>query len=52
MEMLRERHNDPNWKYTKRDLAALYQHMKSELKRIEDLRAEGKQGRIEFEPWD
>ncbi len=52
IEMLRERRNDNRIKYTKRDKEEIHAHLKSELQRLESLRAEGKEGRLEFEAYD
>ncbi len=51
-EMLKERKNDTRLKYSQAEKESLYRHLKSELKRLESLRAEGKQGRLEFEAYD
>lgn len=36
----------------KADLEALHKHYKAELARLKELRAEGRQGRIDFEAFD
>ena len=50
-DWLRERHNEIK-KYTKAELEEIYQHLKSELERIEKLRFDGEQGYLEIVAYD
>ncbi len=39
-------------RYRKKDYEEMIVHFQAELDRLNSLRADGKQGRIEFEAWD
>jgi len=52
MDMLRERHNDNRIKYSKVDLEDIYKHLKSEYAKMLEVRADGYNGRLEFEAYD
>lgn len=50
VEILREKAHGVT-KMTKRDLEDLYQHLRGELKTMQQARSDGDMGRIEFEAW-
>jgi hypothetical protein len=52
MEILKDRHNDNTIKYSKKDREEIYQHLKTELQKMRQQRANGRIGRIDFEAFD
>ncbi len=49
--MLRDRFNNGRKLYTK-DMEEMYRHYLGELRRVEEMRADGVTGYLDFEAWD